>query len=65
MKLTNKFSICNQFGDTYLVVSVPPGEAVIIQQTFFDDTHPCPIILKFCTQHGSYTAVLCAKFQND
>ena len=24
-------------------------------------THP--IILKFCTEHGSYTAVLCAKFQ--
>ena len=25
----------------------------------------CPIILKFCTEHGSITAVLCAKFQND
>ena len=24
-----------------------------------------PIILKFCTEHGSITAVLCAKFQND
>ena len=23
------------------------------------------IILKFCTEHGSNTAVLCAKFQND
>ena len=23
------------------------------------------IILKFCTEHGSDTAVLCAKFQND
>ena len=23
-----------------------------------------PIILKFCTEHGSTTAVLCAKFQN-
>ena len=22
-------------------------------------------ILKFCTEHGSDTAVLCAKFQND
>ena len=25
----------------------------------------CPSILKFCTEHGSVTAVLCAKFQND
>ena len=25
----------------------------------------CPIILKFCTEHGSITAMLCAKFQND
>ena len=25
----------------------------------------CPIFLKFCTEHGSITAVLCAKFQND
>ena len=25
----------------------------------------CPIVLKFCTEHGSYSAVLCAKFQND
>ena len=24
-----------------------------------------PIILNFCTEHGSDTAVLCAKFQND
>ena len=24
-----------------------------------------PIMLKFCTEHGSITAVLCAKFQND
>ena len=23
------------------------------------------IILKFCTERGSYTAMLCAKFQND
>ena len=23
----------------------------------------CQIVLKFCTEHGSYTAVLCAKFQ--
>ena len=23
------------------------------------------IILKFCTEHGSFTALLCAKFQND
>ena len=25
----------------------------------------CPIILKLCTEHGSITAMLCAKFQND
>ena len=25
----------------------------------------CPIVLKFCTEHGSDTAVPCAKFQND
>ena len=25
----------------------------------------CQIILKFCTEHGNDTAVLCAKFQND
>ena len=25
----------------------------------------CPIGLKFCTEHGSDTAVLCAKFQSD
>ena len=25
----------------------------------------CQIILKFCSEHGSTTAVLCAKFQND
>ena len=25
----------------------------------------CPIIWKCCTEHGSYTAVLCAKFKND
>ena len=25
----------------------------------------CQIILKFCTEHGSITAVLCAKLQND
>ena len=24
----------------------------------------CPIILQFCTEHGSNTAVLCVKFQN-
>ena len=24
----------------------------------------CPIILKFCTEHGNITAVLCAKFLN-
>ena len=24
-----------------------------------------PIILKFCTEHGSDTVVLCAKFQSD
>ena len=24
-----------------------------------------PIVLKFCTEHGSDTAVLCATFQND
>ena len=28
-------------------------------------SHRCPIILKFCTEHGSGTAMLCAKFQND
>ena len=30
--------------------------------------HPvfsCPIILKFCTEHGSDTTMLCAKLQND
>ena len=32
---------------------------------FDDNIHSsCPIILKFCTEHG-YTAMLCAKFQND
>ena len=25
----------------------------------------CPIMLKFCTEHGSDTAMFCAKFQND
>ena len=25
----------------------------------------CPIVLKFCTEHGSDTAVLCIKFQDD
>ena len=25
----------------------------------------CPIVLKFCTEYGSDTAVLCAKFQDD
>ena len=25
----------------------------------------CQIILKFCTEHGSVTAMLCAKYQND
>ena len=25
----------------------------------------CPIVVKVCTEHGSDTAVLCAKFQND
>ena len=25
----------------------------------------CPFALQFCTEHGSYTAVLCAKFQNN
>ena len=25
----------------------------------------CSIILQFCTEHGSYTAVLCAKFVNN
>ena len=25
----------------------------------------CSIVLKICTEHGSNTAVLCAKFQND
>ena len=25
----------------------------------------CPIILKFWTEHGSDTAMLCTKFQND
>ena len=24
----------------------------------------CQMVLKFCTEHGSITAVLCAKFQN-
>ena len=25
----------------------------------------CTVVLKFCTEHGSVTAVLCAKYQND
>ena len=25
----------------------------------------CPIVLKFCTEHGSITAVLCATFRDD
>ena len=25
----------------------------------------CQIVLKLCTEHGSDTAVLCAKYQND
>ena len=25
----------------------------------------CPIVSKFCTEHGSDTAMLCAKFQNN
>ena len=25
----------------------------------------CHIVLKFCTEHGSATAMLCANFQND
>ena len=25
----------------------------------------CPIVLSFCSEHGSITAVLCAKIQND
>ena len=34
---------------------------------FFSHTYRpnSPIILKFCTEHGSVTAMLCAKFQND
>ena len=33
---------------------------------FAHDLFLCrPIILKFCTEHGSDTAMLCAKFQND
>ena len=36
------------------------------QNSFFDDIHVnCQIILKICTEHGSTTAMLCAKFQND
>ena len=27
--------------------------------------HCCQIILKFCTEHGNDTAMLCAEFQND
>ena len=25
----------------------------------------CSVIVNFCTEHGSDTAMLCAKFQND
>ena len=33
---------------------------------FVDNFHiNGPNVLKFCTEHGSVTAVLCAKFQND
>ena len=36
-------------------------------QNYFEHniSFSCPIILKFCTDHSSCTAVFCAKFQND
>ena len=33
----------------------------VIHNTRFN----CPIILKFCTEQGSITAMLCVKYQND
>ena len=35
---------------------------VLFAHTLFRD---CPIILKFSTEHGNDTAVLCAKFDID
>ena len=36
------------------------------ENPFVHDIHlSCQIILNFCTEHGSDTAMLCAKFQND
>ena len=41
----------------------------VILDTILTKSRPpiinCWIVLKFCTEHGSITAVLCAKFQND
>ena len=43
-----------------------PEDAVNIADIFVHNLNfNRPIILKFCTEHGSDTAVLCAKFQND
>ena len=32
---------------------------------FHKSFHSCPITLRFCTEYGSYTAVICAKYRSD
>ena len=53
----------------YCGIGYPPQTHIKVKSrgiSFVNNVHfNCPIVLKFCTEYGSITAVLCAKFQND
>ena len=40
----------------------PTSHEILLAHNFFVS---CPIFLKFCAEHGSDTAVICTKFQQD
>ena len=46
-------------------ISLPPKLKSLKNSFAHNLICSCPIILKFCTEQGSDTAMLCAKFQND
>ena len=44
---------------------IPTTYTISVLKNDIDLLPSCQIILKFCTEHGSITAMLCANFKND
>ena len=54
-------ALCNMGYPSEMHLDLKPCEALFAHNLFCS----CPIVLKFGTEHGNDTAMLCAKFQND